>query len=79
MTIIGNRDPNVSGTLFLEAVFSLECETVNTLFLSSPDIIVTSSATMESLMKRACNCSLLIKSHSSHYVAAQWASRLATD
>lgn len=68
-----------SGTLFLGAVYSSECETVNTLFLSSPDVIVTTGGTMETLMRSTCNCSLLIKSHSSHYTPAQWASRLAAD
>lgn len=53
-----------SRTLFLGAVYSSACEAATTLFLSSPDVIVTASATMKTLMRSTCNCSLLIKSHS---------------
>lgn len=68
-----------SGSLFLGATYCSVRATVNTLFLSSPDAIVTTNATMETLMRTACNCSLLIKSHSSHYTRTQWASSLAPD
>lgn len=47
-----------SGSLFLGAVYSFLRETVNTLFPSSPHVIVTTSATMETLMRSTCNCSL---------------------
>lgn len=63
-----------SGTLFLGNVYSSARETVNTLFQSSPDVIVTTGDTMDSLMRSKRNCSLLIKSHSSHYTRAQWLS-----
>lgn len=63
-----------SGTLFLGDVYSSACETVNTLFQSCPDVIVTTGDTMDSLMRSERNCSLLIKSHSSHYARAQWLS-----